>query len=239
MVKLCPDGNENVQEAVFVSEKIVLVLASNSPRRRHLLMLGGWMFHTTSADVDESRLPGEAPDAYVLRLARAKARAGAAQGRPGSIIIGADTAVVDGRDILGKPADMAEAEAMLRRLRGRVHQVYTGIAVFRPQDGAMLDDLCITDVPMREYSDDEIRAYVATGDPLDKAGGYAIQHRGFRPVDGPLQGCYAGVMGLPLCHLVRTLKRWNILPQADVPRNCQQSLRFQCPVYRPVLRGEL
>ncbi|RMF50362.1 MAG: septum formation protein Maf [Anaerolineae bacterium] len=221
-----------------MSEKIVLVLASNSPRRRQLLTLGGWMFHTTSADLDESRLPGEAPAAYVRRLARTKAQAVASQARPESIIIGADTAVVDGEDILGKPSNMAEAEAMLRRLRGRVHQVYTAIAVYRPADGALLDDLCVTDVPMRAYTDDEIRAYVATGDPLDKAGGYAIQHRGFRPVETTLNGCYAGVMGMPMCHLVRTLKRWNILPQADVPRNCQQLLRFQCPVYRPVLRGE-
>ncbi len=219
--------------------KIMLVLASRSPRRRQLLSLGGWMFHVLAADVDETRLPGESPDAFVRRLAREKALAVAPQTRPGAVIIGADTAVVEGDAILGKPADMAEAEQMLRRLRGRTHQVYTGIAAYRPADEHFVDDVCITDVSMRLYSDDEIRAYLATGDSLDKAGGYAIQHRGFHPVaEGGLTGCYANVVGLPLCHLVRMLKKLDVPPLADVPRACQRALRYQCPIYQAVLRGE-
>jgi len=90
---------------------------------------------------------------------------------------------------------------------------------------------------MRDYSDQEIKAYVQTGDPLDKAGAYAIQHPDFQPVDD-LSGCFASVMGLPVCHLVRTLRRMDIPPHADVPANCQSLLNYQCPVYRAVLRGE-
>ncbi len=197
------------------------------------------MFHVIGADVDETRLPGEAPDAFVRRLARAKALAVAGQVRPGTVVIGADTAVVDGDDILGKPADMAEAEKMLVRLRGKRHEVYTGIAACRSEDETCLDDVCVTEVSMRAYADEEIRAYLATGDPLDKAGGYAIQHQGFRPVETEnLTGCYANVVGLPLCHLVRMLKKLDIPPLADAPRACQHTLHYQCPIYQAVLRGE-
>lgn len=217
--------------------KPIFILASNSPRRRQLLTLTGWMFHVVPADVDETRLADEDPSAYVLRLVEAKARAVLPQVRAESIIIAADTTVVDGSDILGKPADMGESEQMLRRLRGRVHQVYTAIGVLRSADGALLTDLNITDVPMRNYTDEEMHAYMATGDPLDKAGGYAIQHPRFQPVQD-LQGCYAGVMGLPLCHLVRTLAKFGLTPQAEVPRACQNTLRYVCPVFRQILRGE-
>jgi MAF protein len=220
-----------------VPEKITLLLASNSPRRRQLLALGGWMFSVLVADVDESPHPGEAPGDYVLRLAESKARAVARQARPGQVVIAADTTVVDGSHILGKPQDMTEAEAMLKRLRGRVHQVCTGIAVLHPGDERLLTDLCVTDVPMRAYTDEEIDAYVLSGDPLDKAGAYAIQHTRFCPVES-LQGCYASVMGLPLCHLVRTLRHMDISPVADVPSACQTDLKYSCPVTGLILRGE-
>jgi septum formation protein len=218
--------------------KPLLVLASNSPRRRELLALGGWMFHTRPADVDESQLPGEAPGAYVLRLAESKARACAESAHPDLIILAADTAVVDGKAILGKPKDMAEAVEMLKDLRGHSHQVYTGIAVLRPSDGTLVTDLCITDVPMRAYRDDEIEAYVATGDPLDKAGGYAIQNGGFHPVES-MQGCYASVMGLPLCHLTRSLHKLDIAPRSDIAAECQSALGYACPISSAVLRGEM
>lgn len=195
------------------------------------------MFHVVPADVDETRLADEDPSAYVLRLVEAKARAVLPQVRTESIVIAADTIVVDGSDILGKPTNMLEAEQMLRQLRGRVHQVYTAIGVLRCADEAFLTDLNITDVPMRAYTDEEMHAYIATGDPLDKAGGYAIQHPRFQPVQD-LQGCYAGVMGLPLCHLVRTMAKFGITPQAEVPRACQNGLRYVCPVFRQILRGE-
>jgi len=211
-----------------------LLLASNSPRRKQLLALGGWEFATAPADVDESVLPGETPRSYVLRLAEAKARASAQQAEAGQVVVGSDTAVIIDGDILGKPADSAEAESMLRRLRGRTHQVYTGIAVFRVSDGKLAADLCITDVPMRDYSGEEIRAYVATGDPLDKAGAYAIQHPGFQPV-ASMSGCFSSVMGLPHCHLARVLKEFGMKPSADLPGNCQAFLKYQCPVFPSIL----
>ena len=226
----------DVLESLPVTEEPVLVLASNSPRRHELFALAGWMFRVKVADVDESPRAGEAPTDYVLRLAETKARA--IKTYADQIILAADTAVVDGKDILGKPKDIAEAVAMLARLRGHTHQVYTGIALLRQSDGRLLKDLCITNVSMRGYSEDEIFAYVGTGDPLDKAGAYAIQHAGFRPVSG-LSGCYASVMGLPVCHVVRLMQQFEISPAADVPINCQTLLEYQCPVFRAILRGEL
>ena len=215
----------------------LLVLASNSPRRRQLLALGGWLFHVRPTDVDEDQLPTESPGTYVLRLAESKARACAATAHEDLIILGADTAVVDGDEILGKPKNLAEAAAMLRQLRGHKHQVYTGIAVLRLSDGAIVTDLCVTSVPMRAYSDNEIDAYVLTGDPLDKAGAYAIQHPKFQPVEN-LAGCYASVMGLPLCHLARSLHKLDIAPKTDIAAECQSALNYACPIYSAVLRGE-
>lgn len=213
---------------------MTLVLASNSPRRRQLLSLTGWDFTVSVADVDETLLANETPAAYVLRLAQTKARTIAERSPDARLILAADTTVVEGGDILGKPADAAEAAAMLTRLRGRTHQVYTGIALLRSDDNLLLTDLCITDVPMRSYTDEEIHAYVASGDPLDKAGAYAIQHAGFRPV-ARMDGCYAGVMGLPLCHVVRLMRQMNVPPAADVPANCQKLLEYDCPVFETIL----
>jgi septum formation protein len=196
------------------------------------------MFHVRPADVDESLLPGEAPGDYVLRLAEAKARACAASAHADLTILAADTAVVDGDEVLGKPKDMAEAALMLGRLRGHTHQVYTGIAILRLSDKNLITDLCVTAVPMRVYRDDEIGAYVASGDPLDKAGAYAIQHPGFHPVES-LAGCYASVMGLPLCHLTRSLRKLDIVPATDIAAECQSALEYACPIFAGVLRGEM
>ena len=213
-----------------------LILASNSPRRRQLIALAGWDFIVSVSDVDESTRENESPAEYVLRLAESKARAGMSRANADQIILAADTTVVDGSDILGKPLDEAEAVQMLTRLRGRTHQVYTGVALLRMSDGLLLKDLGVTDVPMRNYSDEEIRAYVATGDPLDKAGAYAIQHAQFRPV-AHMDGCYASVMGLPLCHVTRLMRKMGIEPRTDVPVNCQNLLEYECPIYNSVLSG--
>lgn len=221
-------------ESFPVTEKPTLVLASNSPRRRQLLALTGLPFVVSSADVDESLHENETPAEYVLRLAEKKARA--IQVDAGQIVLGSDTTVVDGVDILGKPADESDAIAMLTRLRGRTHQVYTGVALLRMSDGLLLKDLCITDVPMRDYSDNEIRAYVATGDPLDKAGAYAIQHPEFQPV-ASVYGCYTSVMGLPLCHVTRMLSELGIETKSDVPEGCQQLLDYRCPLYEKILNN--
>jgi MAF protein len=219
-----------------VAGKPLLILASNSPRRRQLLALAGWEFTVVAADVDESQRPNESPAEYVLRLAETKARAiraGAEQ-----LILAADTTVVDGQDILGKPQNNAEAIAMLKRLRGRTHQVYSGIALLRLSDGLLLKDLCITDVPMRDYSDEEILAYVQTGDPLDKAGAYAIQHPEFHPVSS-LEGCFASVMGLPVCHVIRLMRKMNIQPDPGFFANCATLLEYQCPVSNSIVSSEV
>ena len=231
-------GGRAVLESFPVSENPLLVLASSSPRRRQLLTLADWMFSIVVTDVDESQRANELPADYVLRLAETKARAAANQAHADQIILGADTAVVDGAEILGKPKDMAEAARILAQLRGHTHQVYTGVALLRLNDSLLLRELCITDVPMRDYSDDEITAYVQTGDPLDKAGAYAIQHPHFHPV-AHMSGCYASVMGLPMCHVVRSMRKMDITPRANVPVNCQTLLEYQCPVSRPILRGAM
>lgn len=193
------------------------------------------MFSISVSDVDESLRADEGPADYVLRLAEEKARAAVSKAGPQHIIVAADTAVVDQKTILGKPRNVAEAVEMLKSLRGHTHQVYTGLAALKMSDGRLLTDLCVTDVPMRNYSDEEIAAYVKTGDPLDKAGAYAIQHPRFEPVER-MSGCYASVMGLPLCHLVRVLAQMGAESNADVPANCQTYLYYQCPVSSAILR---
>ena len=228
--------NDIINACVRIFHVTDIVLASNSPRRRELLALTQWNFTVSVADTDETTRENESPADYVLRLAETKARAIANRMKTGRIVLAADTTVVSGRDILGKPGSDAEAFAMLTQLRGRVHQVYTGIALLRASDGFILTDLCVTDVPMRNYSDDEIRAYIASGDPFDKAGAYAIQHAEFHPVEN-LSGCFAGVMGLPLCHVTRLLRKMNVNPNADVPANCQQYLEYDCPAYISILSG--
>ncbi len=207
-----------------------LILASNSPRRRELLKLLGLSFETLSVETDERPLPEEPPQEYVLRLAEAKARAAARDRAAPGLYLGADTTVFLEGQILGKPQDAADAHRMLRQLRGRVHQVFTGLAVLDFESATCQRAYAVTDVPMRAYSDEEIEAYVASGDPLDKAGAYAIQHPWFRPV-AALEGCFANVMGLPLCHLVGLLQAVGLRPTTDVPSTCQQSLHYRCTVY--------
>jgi septum formation protein len=215
----------------------LLLLASNSPRRRELLALGDWPFGVDISNIDETRLPGEAPAAYVRRLAEEKARAVQPHTHPEAVIIGADTSVVIDGDILGKPVDAAEARQMLTRLRGRTHQVYTGIAVIRPSDDTILAAVMVTDVPMRQYSDAEIDQYILSGDPMDKAGAYGIQNPAFQPVER-MEGCYASVMGLPLCSLAVLLRNLDIHPGADLAGNCQAALNYPCPVSHSILNGD-
>jgi MAF protein len=219
-----------------VTEQPRLILASNSPRRRQLLALTGLPFVVSVADVDESQLANEKPADYVLRLAETKARAVRAEAD--QYVLAADTTVVDGSEILGKPRDEADAVAMLNRLRGHVHQVYTGIALLRGSDGLLLTDLCVTDVPMREYTDEELRAYVATGDPLDKAGAYAIQHSEFHPV-ARMDGCFASVMGLPVCHVILQMRKMGIQPDTNFFAGCETLLEYNCPVSNAILNGEM
>jgi len=214
-----------------------LVLASNSPRRKEMLALGGWTFQVLPAEIDERPWSQEPPRQYVLRMAETKARQIASQIGKECVVIGADTIVVDGEMILGKPIDSSEARNMLIRLRNKIHQVYTAIAIINTKDDQFWTDICITDVPMRNYSDQEMEDYIATGDPLDKAGAYAIQHPGFHPVTS-LSGCYATVVGLPLCHLTRTLAKSGVPPLTDVPGECMKTLQYDCHISSRVLAWE-
>lgn len=213
------------------------ILASNSPRRQELFSLFGRDFAVRPADVDESRLPGEAPPLYVSRLAEKKALSAGAQALQPVLILASDTTVADGDQILGKPADEAEAFAMLTQLRGRTHQVYTAICLYAAAQEKMVTELCVSNVPMRTYSNEEIEVYIHSGDPLDKAGGYAIQSKSFHPVEG-FAGCFASVMGLPLCHLTRALRKFGEAIKINVPIACQNHLNYDCPIHAAVLAGE-
>lgn len=217
-----------------------LILASGSPRRRELLKLLGLPFAITVSDVPETPRVGEGPAQLVTRLSRAKARDIELNGHRRALVIACDTTVAVGDapsyvEIVGKPRDSEEARDILRRLRGRAHAVYSAVTVRTATDGATTD-LVETRLTMRQYSDAEIEAYVASGDPLDKAGAYAIQHAGFDPVAG-IQGCYANVMGLPLCHLTRRLRQRGVQPTSNVPTACQAYTNRRCAVYQEIVRA--
>lgn len=212
-----------------------LILASQSPRRHELLSLGGIPFEVHSADLDETPLEGEAPSDYVLRLAEAKARAvGAILSQP-AVVLAADTTVVHRGRILGKPADDAEAHNMLAELAGETHQVFTGIAIYDTASDVMRSDLAESPVPMRSLSDNQIKDYVASGDPFDKAGGYAIQNEQFQLV-GDFADCFANVMGLPLCHLQRNLAEMGMEFEIEIEDACQRHLGYDCPVQEIILQ---
>lgn len=202
-----------------------LILASTSTRRKRLLALLGAPFDVAAPGVAEDLLPGETPASAVMRLARLKAEA-VAEMHPDAVVVACDTDVADGDTLLGKPTDAQDAARILRGLRGGQHMVYSGVAVAR--DGQLWSELVATRVTMRDYSDAEIAAYVATGDPLDKAGAYAVQHEDFTPV-ARLEGCYASVVGFPLCAVRRLLMQAGVsLPPSivegcDPPRACKAS----------------
>jgi septum formation protein len=214
------------------------ILASQSPRRRDLFTLTGIPFEAISTDIDENRRPGEPPAEYVQRLSREKARAAARMLTGAARVLAADTIVVDGDDVLEKPADAAQATAMLRRLRGHTHHVLTAISLLDTPDGEMRTHTVTSPVRMRAYTDAEINAYVASDDPFDKAGAYSIQNSGFHPSVG-FDHCFASVMGLPLCHLTRLLRALGDAPPADVPSACQEHLAYDCPVYAAILAGRM
>jgi septum formation protein len=180
-----------------------LVLASQSPRRRELLGQLGLALEVRPAHADETPAPGEAPHAYVLRVAREKARAVA-----GEVVLAADTAVVLGDEILGKPSDAGDARRMLRALSGTAHEVLTAVVLRRtdPPPALELDAVVATTVRFARLSAAEVDWYVATGEPLDKAGAYAIQGAGGAFVLG-VEGSVSNVVGLPLAETAALLAR--------------------------------
>lgn len=196
-----------------------MILASQSPRRIELMRKAGYDVHVIPADIDETPLPAEEPTALVERLARAKAEAVAqTAAAPGEIVLAADTIVALDGATLGKPADAADAHAMLRRLSGRTHQVATGVCVARgaateaaPETASEIAPEVIasfvevTDVTFYELTNEEIDRYVASGEPLDKAGAYGIQGVGGRLLVKKIDGDFYNVVGLPIARVVRIL----------------------------------
>jgi septum formation protein len=194
---------------------VKLILASSSPRRAQILLDAGFDFTIQPANVDESLAPGEAVEAYVARIAQAKAHAVAgralADGTP-AIVIAADTVVLAGKQILPKPKDADDARRMLRLLDATTHEVLTGLFVIRAYDGISFAHLERTRVEFTRISDIDIDAYIQTKEPFDKAGAYGIQGIGGRFVR-KVDGCYFNVMGLPLSRLWEILRqmRWEDL----------------------------
>lgn len=195
----------------------MLHLASRSPRRRELLARLGLAFGVLDLDIPERRADGEPPDDYVRRVAREKAGAGLLEvvAVPGALVIGADTEVVLGDEVFGKPRDADDAIAMLRKLSGRTHRVISAVAlVSASREGQAVS---VSEVSLDVLDEDDIAAYVASGEPMGKAGGYAIQGGAERFVTH-LSGSYSGVMGLPLHETAQLLQEFGIvLPRTDGP----------------------
>jgi len=215
-------------------QRVRLILASGSPRRKELIPLLGVPWEVWPANVDEESIDEIDPEVNVVRTAQLKASAVAAQAPNQATVVAADTTVaLDGR-MLNKPADEADARQMLLSLRGRTHNVHTSITVVNKGAARTISDVATIEVPMREYSVEEIETYIATGDPLDKAGAYAIQHPVFRPVMR-MEGCYAGVVGLPLCHLTRALGKAGVAVEVDIAAACQAHHSYNCAVFESFL----
>jgi septum formation protein len=180
----------------------VLVLASSSPRRRELLANAGILFDLQPAHIDETQRPGEDPKGYAARLAREKAQAIAAA-RPKDVVLGADTIVLIDGQVLGKPAGAADAARMLRLLSGKSHEVSTAVCLIA--NGSTFEHLETTRVRFEKISREEIEGYVNTGEPMDKAGAYAIQGGASRWIPS-IEGDYFNVVGLPVAAVWRLLK---------------------------------
>jgi MAF protein len=212
------------------------VLASASPRRRELFALTGWTAHVRPSSADERPRPGEGAVRLAQRLSQAKAAEVAAHADGRTLVLGADTVVSLQDALLGKPADEAEARRMLDSLRGRTHEVITGLTLVADDGAWQAQEVCRTPVPMRDYTPQAVGEYLASGAALDKAGAYGIQDRPFDPVDvNRMNGCYANVMGLPLCHLVRLMRRRDLRPATDVPAACQAHTGYRCGIYAEIL----
>ena len=187
-----------------------IILASASPRRRELLEQIGLSFQIIPSLVEEKELPGESPDAHVVRLSLEKASEVAVRDKTTARwIIGSDTIVLCDNRILGKPADAIQATSMLRLLSGREHRVLSGFAVIDKESGQQRAEAVSTKVKFRQLTDEEIARYIATGEPMDKAGAYAIQGLGVCFVAG-IEGSYTNVVGLPLCRLTLALKELGV-----------------------------
>ena len=195
------------------NDKTRLTLLSGSARRREIV---GGAFADAAIEGSRGEEPrperGEPATEYAVRSALAKLGDGAARGESGGVLLSADTVVVLNGEILGKPASADEARSMLERLSDGWHQVVTGVAVMDAATGRVLTGMETSDVRTRAFSDADIDAYVASGEPFDKAGGYAVQDEDFRPVRR-FEGCYLNIVGLPLCAVVELMERLGAAPE--------------------------
>jgi len=215
---------------------VQFLLVSQSPRRRELLQLIGYPFSTAVAQADEESVTHPNPVVNVVETARLKTAVVFPQMdanifTPKTVLLAADTTVALDNQMLNKPADDHEARQMLLVLKNRRHEVYTGVVLVDSKSGQEMSFTSTAVVTMRNYSEVEMAAYIATGDPLDKAGSYAIQHPTFRPV-ASLKGCYLNVMGLPICELLLALSRWSIPMIADLIAVAQAHQQYPCPHFQ-------
>jgi septum formation protein len=213
----------------MTNESKRVVLASASPRRQAFLRDLGLSFTVLAADIDETPLPDEAPIALAKRLASSKAKAVAQKLSTDScaVIVAADTVVAMERMLLGKPENKADASRMLLLLRDRDHEVHSAISILDTATGHAETIVNTTHVWMRNYSDTEVAIYVDSGDPMDKAGAYAIQHPSFDPAE-TISGCLSGVMGLPLGDLRALLANVGVELPMDVVTICEAQTHFIC-----------
>ena len=201
-----------------------LLLASSSPRRRELLRRAGFDFEVQPSHIAEEIQRGEQPEEFARRAAREKAMHVAASAPPGSIVLGADTVVVIDGEALGKPSDLEDATRMLRLLSGRTHQVHTGICLVRAPAEIEALKHETTLVTFRELDEEEIRRYVESGEPSDKAGAYAVQGLASRFVTR-ISGCYSNVVGLPVALVYEILKKAESRRQKAEVRNQKPEVR--------------
>jgi MAF protein len=208
------------------------ILGSQSPRRRALFGLLGVPFDVRVADVDEESVTHPDPAVNVVETAVLKTTTLAQLIDPAehTILITADTTVALGQTMLGKPRDAVEARDMLLQLRNRTHEVHTGLVLLDNWSGQLLRLANRSVVTMRPYSEAEMAAYIATGDPLDKAGAYAIQHPVFQPV-AHLDGCFTGVMGLPVCQLIQAFDQWKLPRRVDLTAVSHVHAHYPCPFF--------
>jgi len=222
----------------LLDKPMKLILGSASPRRKELVAMLGLPFTIEKPEIEEVQQEGEAPAEFAKRLSREKAAAIATNHEPAEgFVISADTIVVHYGEVLGKPQDEDDARQMLKRLRGESHRVLTAVTIQNSATGKVITDICDSKVTLRQMSDDEIEAYVATGDPLDKAAAYAIQNVQYAPVE-QVVGCPANVMGLPMCHVVRSLRRHGVELPASDPTQCRYSYGgYYCEIAEAVMPG--
>jgi len=212
-----------------------LILASGSPRRNELLQLFGIPFSKKPADIDERKNVTESPRQYVERMALEKGRT--CDLPANGFVLSADTIVdLDGL-VLGKPSDENDAKRILKLMRTKTHRVYTALCLRNSDEGSVTTAVCLTNVFMRDYSDKEIEEYLARGIYRDKAGAYAIQDSQFHPVER-IDGCYANVMGLPLCHVYRLLRQGGFSLDIEIADLCQRYNDINCEVYPSILNEQ-